>query len=96
MSAFDTAALTGLGTPGFDGVLDAAMTYDARVRTPAITCPTLALWGREDRLLPLAMGEELQHLLPYSRLVVWDDVGHCPMLENPARFNELVIGFAHA
>jgi pimeloyl-ACP methyl ester carboxylesterase len=88
-----SVALNGLGAPGFGTALDAALTYDARIRAPAVACPTTVLWGREDRLLPLALGEELQLLIPDSRLVVWDAIGHCPMLEDPARFDELVTAF---
>ena len=71
----------------------AGLRYDARVRAPRIACPTLVLWGREDRLLPVAMGEELHRLIPGSRLVVWDGTGHCPMLEDPARFDAAVTAF---
>jgi len=87
-------ALNGLGAPGFGPAFAAAAGYDARLRAPSMTCPTLLLWGREDPLLPLAMGEELHRLIPGSRLEVWDEIGHCPMLEDPARFDELVTTFA--
>jgi pimeloyl-ACP methyl ester carboxylesterase len=86
-------ALNGLGAPGFGPALAAAAGYDARLRAPAVGCPTLQLWGRQDPLLPLAMGEELHRRIPGSRLEVWDETGHCPMLENPARFDELVTTF---
>ena len=86
-------ALSGLGAPGCVPVLEAGLGYDARPRAPHVSCPTLVLWGREDRLLPLRMGRELHGLIPGSRLVVWDATGHCPMLEAPARFDELVATF---
>src|SRR5207244_6832116 len=50
-------ALSGLGAPGVAPALAAGRGYDARLRAPGVTCPTLLLWGREDRLLPLWMGE---------------------------------------
>ena len=87
-------ALNGLGAPAFRAVFDAGQSYDARVRAPHVACPTLVLWGREDRLLPVAMGEELHRLIPDSRLVVWNATGHCPMIENPARFHDLVTAFS--
>jgi pimeloyl-ACP methyl ester carboxylesterase len=86
-------ALSGLGAPGVTAALRAGLGYDARRRAPRLTCPTLLLWGREDRVVPLWMGEELHALIPHSRLVVWDGVGHCPMLEAPERFDELVESF---
>ncbi|WP_162261024.1 MULTISPECIES: alpha/beta fold hydrolase [unclassified Nocardioides] len=86
-------ALRGLAGVGFDAALAAGAGYDARLRAPAIACPTLLLWGREDPLLPVAMGHELHRLIPGSSLEVWDDTGHCPMLEHPARFDERVTAF---
>ena len=91
-----SAALRGLGAPGFGPAFAAAAEYDARERAPRMGCPTLVLWGREDRLLPVSMGHELHDLIPDSRLVVWDEIGHCPMLEAPARFDELVSDFVSA
>lgn len=88
-----TDALNGLGAQGFGAALRAGASYDARVRAPKVACPTLVLWGRKDRLLPAAMGEELHRLIPDSRLIVWDATGHCPMMENPARFHDVVAEF---
>jgi pimeloyl-ACP methyl ester carboxylesterase len=86
-------ALTGLGAPGFAPALKAGTRYDARVRAPRVGCPTLVLWGREDRLLPVSTGEQLHRLIPGSELVVWDATGHCPMLEHPLRFETLMATF---
>lgn len=88
-----SAALRGLGAPGFGPAMAAAAHYDARIRAPQITCPTLVLWGREDRLLPVDMATELHDLIPGSRLIVWDGIGHCPMLEAPDRFDAVVSAF---
>lgn len=88
------AALDGLGAPGFEPAFAAAVAYDARDRAPQVACPALIVWGREDRLLHVAMGEELQRRIPHSRLEVWDGIGHCPMLEAPVRFNQLAAAFA--
>lgn len=87
------SALDDLGASTFSPTLQAALRYDARVHAPHVRCPTLILWGRRDRLLPLWMGAQLQELIAGSELVVWDDAGHCPMIEHPERFNELIAGF---
>lgn len=60
----------------------------ARVRAPA-----LVVWGRNDQLIPLAMGEELARRLPGSQLAVIDDCGHLPPAEKPAEFAQAVIEF---
>lgn len=52
---------------------------EGRYRT--IQKPTLLLWGREDVVTPLAIGERLASELPASRLVVYPRCGHFPMLE---------------
>ncbi len=46
-----------------------------------VTVPTLLLWGREDHVTTLAVGEQLSRQLPHARLVVYPRCGHFPMLE---------------
>lgn len=67
----------------------AAVTGAERIRTP-----TLLIWGRDDRILPVAQAEELASSLPDARLVVLDGVGHCPMFERPDEFNRALRRFA--
>jgi pimeloyl-ACP methyl ester carboxylesterase len=43
--------------------------------------PALLLWGREDRVTPLSVGERLVRDLPRSKLVVYPRCGHFPMIE---------------
>jgi pimeloyl-ACP methyl ester carboxylesterase len=84
------AALAGLGAPGVRSAVRLAVHYDARALAARMRCPTLILWGRDDRILPLWMGEQLRTLIGGADFVVWDDTGHCPMIEQPQRFDELV------
>ncbi len=58
-----------------------------------VTQPVLAVWGREDRLVPLKRSERLLRRLPHARLHVIERCGHLPMLEQPAAFNRAVAGF---
>lgn len=55
-------------------------------RLPGLSVPTSILWGGGDRVLPLRYGRTLAGLLPAADLEVWDDCGHCPQEEDPARF----------
>jgi pimeloyl-ACP methyl ester carboxylesterase len=87
------AALDGLGARGFGATLRGGRAYDARARAHKVGCPTLILWGRRDRLLPPSMGVQLHELIPGSKLFVWEDSGHCPMIEHPDRFDDLLSGF---
>jgi pimeloyl-ACP methyl ester carboxylesterase len=55
--------------------------------------PTLLVWGREDRAVPLERGEELNRILTGSRLEVLDHAGHVPNFERADVFNPLVVDF---
>lgn len=57
--------------------------------TPAelarVTVPTLILWGREDRFIPVASAAWYARNLPNARTVIYDGIGHLPMEETPDR-----------
>jgi pimeloyl-ACP methyl ester carboxylesterase len=52
-------------------------------RYAEITLPTLLLWGRGDRVVPLAVGERLAREMPEARLHVLEACGHLPAEECP-------------
>jgi pimeloyl-ACP methyl ester carboxylesterase len=58
----------------------AAWIYEQRVAAPLpverITAPTLLLWGDNDPISPLAVGEHLAQRLPSARLHVVKGGGH--------------------
>lgn len=45
-------------------------------RLHALRQPTLIVWGGEDALIPLAVGESMHHLIADSSMVVAKDCGH--------------------
>ncbi len=59
----------------------------------AIKQPTLIIWGREDGLTPLAMGERFHKEIKGSQLVVFDKCGHVPQMEKAAEFNATLLKF---
>lgn len=59
----------------------------------AIKQPTLVLWGREDGLTPLAMGERFKKEINGSQLFIIEKCGHVPQLEKSAEFNTALIKF---
>ena len=83
----------GSGKPGFVPALDALTDYPIRDRLGEIVCPTLIVWGAEDRLVPARDADEFARLIPNARKVVWPDTGHVAMLERPAAFNALLEAF---
>jgi pimeloyl-ACP methyl ester carboxylesterase len=58
-----------------------------------VRAPTLIIWGRDDMLIPLAMGEELHKGIAGSQMIVLDGTGHIPMVGKPAEFNQAVTKF---
>src|SRR3954452_21268228 len=83
----------GASNAGFVDALDALTAYPIRARLGDIACPTLIVWGTEDRLIPVRDSAEFERLIPDARRVVWPETGHVPMLERPAAFNALVEEF---
>lgn len=56
---------------------------DSRPHLGKIACPTLVLSGREDRILPPELSEEIAHGIPNARHVVIEECGHYLPLERP-------------
>lgn len=53
----------------------------AKVKT--ITVPTFILWGREDTITPLKVGELLHQAIPNSTFEIIEHCGHIPQEEKP-------------
>jgi len=85
--------IRGSGKPAASAATDAIMNYDYRERVGDIECPTLIVWGRNDRVVPASSAEEYHRLIDRSRVEVFDDTGHVPMVERPDRFNSLLEEF---
>jgi len=67
---------------------------DARDRLHlAESVPVMIVWGARDSIIPVGHGEEAHAMIPGSRLVVFDDVGHLPQVEAPGRFIAAIQGF---
>jgi pimeloyl-ACP methyl ester carboxylesterase len=52
--------------------------------------PTLIVWGRDDAVVPLSAAELYHRRIPGSRLVLLDDCGHHPEVEQADQFVRLV------
>jgi pimeloyl-ACP methyl ester carboxylesterase len=90
---FAAEQIKGSGKPGFSDALEAMCRYPLRERLEKIDCPVLIVWGDKDRLVPLRDAAIFEELIANSRKVVYDDTGHSPMMERPARFNRDVRAF---
>ncbi len=58
-----------------------------------IGCPTLIVWGRDDRILGTKPAAKFQQAIPNSRLVWIDRCGHVPHLERPDITAERILQF---
>jgi len=58
-----------------------------------VACPTLLIWGRHDRLIPLAHGEYYAQQIPGARLEVLEECGHMVPFEKAAAWSKLVLDF---
>ncbi|MEX2196986.1 MAG: alpha/beta fold hydrolase [Thermoleophilaceae bacterium] len=85
--------MQGTGKPGFLGALDALTSYDFRDRLPEIGCPSLIVWGDGDMLVPVKDAGEFERLIPDARKTIFEDTGHCAMLERPEAFNACLADF---
>jgi len=62
-------------------------------RLGAIHKPTLIVWGREDKLIPLKFAERFHKEITGSRLEVIDDCGNMPHVECADKFNHALLKF---
>jgi 4,5:9,10-diseco-3-hydroxy-5,9,17-trioxoandrosta-1(10),2-diene-4-oate hydrolase len=62
-------------------------------RVTEIGHPTLVLWGRDDRVIPIESGLLAARHLPRGELHVFDNCGHWVMIERRQAFNRVVREF---
>lgn len=70
-------------SPRADETLANLKDVDQRSMLPSITAPALVFGGRHDVFVPVGIAEAAAELLPGGRLVVCEDSGHAPPLEEP-------------
>jgi pimeloyl-ACP methyl ester carboxylesterase len=56
----------------------------------AITCPTLILYGSDDRVIPVKLLRNLHTYIPSATVVVVPDVGHHMIYEQPIVFSNIL------
>lgn len=65
-----------------------------RVRLAAgVRCPTLVLWGRQDRTLPVSHAVDAAATLPGAVVEVIENAGHLLMLEKPRLVQRALLAF---
>ena len=66
---------------------------DYGARLGEVAAPTLIVWGREDRFVPMDVGLRLLAGLPNAQLHVFNRCGHWVQWEHADAFNRMVIDF---
>ncbi|MFN8593164.1 MAG: alpha/beta fold hydrolase [Thermomicrobiales bacterium] len=67
--------------------------YDVRPRLGEIAAPTLVLGARHDWVTPYKESEIIAAGIPGSELVIFEESGHLPFVEEQERFTEVVRRF---
>ncbi len=62
-------------------------------RLERIACQVLVVWGEHDRMVLAKGAQRVLDAVPGARLELLDDCGHCPQVECPDRFAELLLDF---
>jgi pimeloyl-ACP methyl ester carboxylesterase len=62
-------------------------------RLSELAMPTLLIWGRHDHIFPASQAEAARGKIPGARLEIFEASGHTPQMEEPDRFNRVVLDF---
>jgi pimeloyl-ACP methyl ester carboxylesterase len=62
-------------------------------RLAKISVPALVVWGKEDKIIPVAHAQIAVNKIPGAKLKIFENCGHMPQFERPEEFNKLVLDF---
>jgi len=68
-----------------------AIRHNMKDELPNITQKTCIIWGKNDKVTPPEVGQEFHQEIPNSDLFWIDKCGHAPMIEQPKKFNRILI-----
>ncbi len=73
--------------------LKPSLLQEIRDAAHQIRVPTLIVWGKQDRIIPVHHAQIAHSKIPQARLHIFYQCGHTPQLEYPNEFNALVREF---
>lgn len=83
----------GIDFPAFSDLLR-AITHDTALDDRQVDCPVLLAWPKKDRTLPFRRyGRPFREALPDAEFRWLDNVGHVPMLDDPAAIAAVIREF---
>jgi pimeloyl-ACP methyl ester carboxylesterase len=62
----------------------------------SVSMPVLIIWGKEDMLTPLSIGERMRVAMPQSLLYVYDGTGHLAPTDRSEQVSKTVVSFLKA
>jgi pimeloyl-ACP methyl ester carboxylesterase len=89
LASVSTMLELGLGQKPEDGRLTAKL----QGRLPQINCPTLLIWGYNDRIVPIENSKGFIDEIPNCKMCVIQNCGHIPHLEKPIEFSKTIEDF---
>lgn len=69
--------------------------YDLKPQLPGVTAPTLITVGRTDWITPVSCSETIDALIPNTQLVIFEESGHSPQIEEAEAWTHTVRTFLH-
>jgi len=69
-------------------LVDRTLDNASKIRTP-----TLVIWGKQDRILPIEHAYKAGGILPNADILVFDECGHMPQIECYEKVNEKILTF---
>lgn len=73
--------------------MDLRYTDEVAPRYPEVRCPTLILWGKDDRWIPVERGRQLQQSIAGSTLKIVEHAGHLVQEDAPEAIVAALLGF---
>lgn len=77
----------------FEDIILDALEAPATDRLGEVQTRTLIIWGKHDRVIDVSCVPVLEQGIKGAQAVVFDHVGHLPMMEDPEAFAKAHIGF---
>lgn len=80
-------------SPRMRAVMSRVVNQDLRHLLPAISAPTLLIWGERDTATPIADARLMERLIPDAGLVSYPEAGHYSFLDRPAQTRAVIENF---
>jgi pimeloyl-ACP methyl ester carboxylesterase len=80
----------------YRGMMRSLARFNASQRLAEIACPTLVVTGAADSTVPPGNQSQLSQGISCAKHIVINDAGHAVTIEQPGRFNEILLEFLSA